>query len=247
MFEGAKLKIKRANKHIADFQSAIEAFVNEGFYNFPTKHDIQTGDVNIGLETDSLPDDIPLIVGDAVHCLRGCLDHVWNDLTKRVTGSESEDYFPIHETRKSLESAIDKGIVKTHYPQLRSVILDDIEPTKTGKGSVIWNVNRLDRADKHRKLILTIGEIEAIPPTITSPGGGYIGNNRIITTAGKKHGYVSIQGKIPVTLHNDGKATISVIFGKGEFFENEPVAPTLIQASQAFANAINLIEGAIGV
>ncbi len=72
-FHGAKLKLKRANKHIMELNAVLNAFLESHFDNVSFKEDAY-GWHHLQLGGVSIPEDVPLIIGDAIHNLRSALD-----------------------------------------------------------------------------------------------------------------------------------------------------------------------------
>jgi hypothetical protein len=73
-------KIERANKHIKDLDLVNRSFIDPEPYVVEPHYDPNWGDKGrtiyrvLGLPT--IPDDISLITGDAIHNLRSALDHL---------------------------------------------------------------------------------------------------------------------------------------------------------------------------
>src|SRR6266571_3990435 len=76
-FDGVWLKVGRAKQHIDELEAAIVAFHSTGPYKVVTVDDPQTGKriAKIGKEPAPIPDEVPLLLGDAVHAIRSSLDH----------------------------------------------------------------------------------------------------------------------------------------------------------------------------
>jgi hypothetical protein len=84
MFEDARLKLKRADKHLTDLQARIAALpdfdvatveINPEGGNEVIKHDVQ--------DRTALSD-LALIAGDAVHNLKCALDYTWLETITRI-------------------------------------------------------------------------------------------------------------------------------------------------------------------
>ena len=66
MFENAKLKIKRANKHIADFNEVVNAFVKSDFCSLSIETNADTGQNVLQFrQTREPPCELPMILGVA--------------------------------------------------------------------------------------------------------------------------------------------------------------------------------------
>src|SRR5919108_1570081 len=95
-FRAAKLKIKRANKHIADIEAVINALPDT--YAARLKNDPKTGDklVEYGLKgSQEITSDLALMIGDAIHNLKSALDYAWiGVLEKHIPPVRGNDKFP---------------------------------------------------------------------------------------------------------------------------------------------------------
>ncbi len=209
MFYSAKYKVDRANRQLLVLIQIMKEFVELTAYR----------DKPVTMSIPQLSPDVPFIIGELAHNLRTSLDHVWNDLTMRATQQQSADYFLIRKEKSELEKKLDNSeLIRVHYPRLRNIILNDIEPVQGGKGDLIWKINELDKADKHRSLIVSV-----VKTVLTLPA-----------TDATTKSYAS------------GKADSDLSFGQNEVFSNEPVIPTLKSAIGCILNAINVIEKELG-
>src|ERR1700722_15469893 len=80
MFEHARLKLRRANKHIADINSLLSTFSDSDFYRLSIENDARQGTnfLRIDIDESGFPvDDAALIIGDALHNLRSALDQLY--------------------------------------------------------------------------------------------------------------------------------------------------------------------------
>jgi hypothetical protein len=85
MFQGSRRKIERANKHITKLTQVIEEFRTSDCHPLNV-----VGGSSLQLEiTSPLPNDLPEIIGDAVHNLRAALDIAAYDIVK-MTGQEPD-------------------------------------------------------------------------------------------------------------------------------------------------------------
>jgi hypothetical protein len=90
-FDGPKLKVRRAEYHISDLHTRIDTFLARDPYRIVLEDDPETGKpawfVRI---TEDLSDDIPLVIGDAVHNLRSALDLLACDLVRLIPGKSDQ-------------------------------------------------------------------------------------------------------------------------------------------------------------
>jgi hypothetical protein len=85
LFRGARLKIKRANKHIADLDVAILRLKDN--YTSTVEINTQTGHqdlVHTCPEFAQAIEEMSLIAGDAIHNLRTALDFAWVSTLRNV-------------------------------------------------------------------------------------------------------------------------------------------------------------------
>jgi hypothetical protein len=156
-FGGVWLKVSRARQHIDNLESAIIAFHNTGPYEVVTVDDPQTGKriARIGSEPAPIPDEVPLILGDAVHVMRSSLDHF---LYAAIPNPTQDTAFPV--CRRGVPTAaywksLVGGKTKGASKQLRQALLA-LQPFEGGCDHSVWLIDRLDLVDKHN-LVLTTG------------------------------------------------------------------------------------------
>jgi hypothetical protein len=158
-FSSVWLKIERAKKHADDLETEIERFGDSEPYEIETQGDVKNGPgcYRIKGTPKPLPDDLPLIAGDAVHNLRSALDHFACGAVAKVTGNTA---FPIWRatptpTRNEWRGEV-KGKLKGASHSLITAV-GQLQAYETGHGQRIWAVGDLDRIDKHRLLIAISG------------------------------------------------------------------------------------------
>lgn len=165
IFRDSRLKIDRANKHIADINARIVRL-----------HETNTARIDIDPKTGSeilthtfsdatAFDDIALMLGDAVHNLNCALDYTWLQTVERLVPAlvDERAKFPIRKTLKELEGSMTKAGMNISSPDLFRFVLDRIQPCDGGD-EAIWAIHNLDIRDKHRLLIpvLSTGHIDGI-------------------------------------------------------------------------------------
>src|SRR5579863_169632 len=92
-----RLKIKRADKHIAELQAAILAFKATNPHEVTAKRDPNTRKLIYYVhKADPVPDDIALIAGDVLQNLRSAVDHLAYQLVLVAGGTpDIQTSFPI--------------------------------------------------------------------------------------------------------------------------------------------------------
>ncbi len=111
MFHAAKLKIKRANKHIVDLDNLLAEFVKTDFYTINTDFDTNTGKNRIQLQLKPISDESALLIGDAIHNLHSALDFMMYEILG--IQDDRDIKFPFRETRSELVGAVQKGQIQT--------------------------------------------------------------------------------------------------------------------------------------
>ncbi len=92
LLRDALLKIERARHHINDLRSRVESFLAKNPFVFMEVHKRRAGQTSYYVkEREAIPTEFPLIIGDAVHNLRGALDV---SLFAMVRNIEPRIYFP---------------------------------------------------------------------------------------------------------------------------------------------------------
>jgi len=224
-FAGSILKIKRAYRHMQELDECVKTFLKSDFCLIQVDEDPVTGHHVLRFSvTKTIPDDIPLAIGDTIHNLRSALDILICSILTFAGGNIASSNFPMHETRENLADALEKGEIKRVRPDLVGFILDTIKPYKSGNFG-IWALNKLDILDKHRLVIpvFAVTRLSGISArddnnntyTNLTVTVGPAGNINLIRTGARMH------------ITNYGQPAIAIMFDKGHPFEGEPVIPTL--------------------
>lgn len=158
--KGARLKIKRANKHIADLDMCIESLKER---LVATAHvDTNSGCEYIkcgftGVDESEVLEEFSAIIGDAVHNLKCALDHVWVETLTRLIPARNweKTKFPAFATRDDLEAALRNRKLQIDAPYFFRFIIGQIKPYDGGDWA-IRTVHKLDIRDKHWLLIPAI-------------------------------------------------------------------------------------------
>ena len=238
-FDGVWLKVSRATQHIDSLEAAIVAFHSTGPYIVTAEDDPQTGmrTAKIGSEPAPIPDEVPLILGDAVHAMRSSLDHF---AYAAVPAPTKDTAFPVWRkgtpATKDLKSLVGGKLVGASKPLKQALYA--LEPYKGGHGEYVWLVDHLDLVDKHH-LVLTTGvaysamtfDIAArvrgmvdwakdlpVVPLSLRPAGRYpVKNGTPLFTASAEE----------FEKHEGLKFSFDVAFGEPQALIGEPVVSTL--------------------
>jgi len=218
---GARLKVERAKKHIADLDAQRVTFLGtDPYYGVPRFNSEFNCTEYVVQSLPTIPECIPLILGDAVHSLRSALDYVACELVRSVGGAPKNVYFPISESPEKYKT--DSGGKTKGMPQEAKDYIDRMRPY-CGGNDAFWAIHELDIIDKHRLLPtvgMNIGSWEAnlsLTPTM------YTFNLSPILKEG------TVIGSIPGNTEPDKRMSITadIAFGEPELLEGRPLIETL--------------------
>jgi len=150
-----RAKITRAKQHIQDFQLAARAFADSNPFEVRFKEDANRGERIFYLaKVDPVPEHLAAIAADVIQNLRSPLDHIAYQLVLAARGCAKPDwdvYYPIAPSAARYP-ATRKGAIKGVRQEVIDAI-DATEPYEGGKGEILWQLNELNKPDKHELLI----------------------------------------------------------------------------------------------
>ena len=237
-FDGAKLKLQRANRHLLELTDVMRKINEINAEGFMIEKQVD-GSQNIALrDLGNIGEPIPTIIGDCIHNFRSSLDHIWMALM-REAGETGFTYFPFHETRINLEDAIKKSPVYAAFPKVREIILDGIKPhSDSGGNHVFWAITKLDKIDKHNTLI-PIVDAKTIDHAVFDIGGGKTATMTNVVLADTPN-LGTIKGKIK----QNAKITIQISFPERTPLAKQEVIATLAEMSQSVRKSLELFREA---
>lgn len=242
-FDGAKLKIERAKKHINDLERSMKRFAESSPYTIVVNRDSETGCNFIDVQAiKSMPEEFALIIGDALHNLRSALDYVINDIEFALWGERfKHTKFPcIHESRESFMGAVN-ALKEKSCEEVVSYIENVIQPYRGGNGDAIWRLNMIELDNKHRLLIPKVN--------VTSVTGiraeDDTGEEFVLPEFILAEDYSEIAEVFGGKLHikDKGKASLSILFSDG-VFGGESVVPTLYNLVEVVSSTVKGVEAA---
>ena len=214
--KGARLKIKRANKHIADLETCIDGLRKRLVVS--THVDPNTGyesikcDFASGGDVVALKDDLSVILGDAVHNLKCALDYVWQETVARLIPDRSWERikFPCYPTSDALERKLTELEIDIAAPIFSHFLVSNIKSYRGGDWT-IWAMHELDIRDKHRLLIPAIQYSSISDIYLEDEHGGI---HLADTWSSPVLPYfVNFDGSLHVK--DPGRASLAVMFEKG--------------------------------
>ena len=240
LFRGARLKVKRANKHIDELRATVNTFLQTNFYRLSLQKDSH-GMHHIKFEqVGALPEETPTIIGDALHNLRAALDLAVCEAVT-VTGGTPSNYtrFPFAEDREKLIGPLEKGVIKASCPAIYDFIVDDLKPYKGGNDT-LYALHNFDIMDKHKLLIPIVSIIALSGVGGEDDRGGSFRELNLQIAQGGKLNVLSNANNVKIT--NYGKPSFQILFNKGQILEGEPVIPTLNNFSQLISSIVDSFE-----
>ncbi|MGH9692022.1 MAG: hypothetical protein ACRD4C_13250 [Candidatus Acidiferrales bacterium] len=241
-FRDARLKIKRAKKHIEDIQSAILALENSCISTIEhrpnggesLKHEIP--DFQKGL------DELSLIVGDAFHNLRTALDFAWYSTVSRLLPDKVSDStkFPVRKTRQEVEAALHGIEVDARCKPLFDCIVSQIQPYAGSANSVLWTLHDIDISDKHL-LLLGLDHRGMIGGISVRDENRELHRGASIPARGMDGQYV-IPFVVGLKVEEKGKLTVTVTLEEAGIFKPLPVLTLLHDFRNFTFDAVKLLE-----
>src|SRR5260370_30562574 len=168
--DSIRIKIERANHHIADLEICVSQFLSSGPYKAIGEMDAEGRAAYRLSGVQPVPLIIPSIAGDAIQNLRTALDYLACALWSRRNFGECKNpiSFPISDDAQKLES---EGLRKIKAIAQDAIdLISGIEPFRGGKADILWRLHHLSIIDKHRLPLAVVGGNLGIHLPSFSPG-----------------------------------------------------------------------------
>jgi hypothetical protein len=150
--EGAALKVNRAETLAHELTESLNAWRALPCYQLllgPNSADPNRVVATV-TSIQSLPKEIPIILGEVMYLLGSALDHLICALARRQGHAGRGYYFPIRDSQEEFEKALSK--LKGLTPSDKEVIRS-FRPFKTSD-PILWSIRKLTNRDKHEMLVL---------------------------------------------------------------------------------------------
>jgi hypothetical protein len=149
LLESSKSKLSHATTHIATLKANVHDFFARPIYTTTTeKCEISRKNLLKIKLIEKIPDQISLIAGDVISNLRASLDHLASSLAIANGKTATSVYFPIGNDKNDFLKREQNKFSLPIRDYIRS-----IEPYEAGKGELIWIINKLEKANKHRNIV----------------------------------------------------------------------------------------------
>lgn len=244
---GPRLKVQRAISHIDEIIVRTNPLARE-WYSVAIEPDIvvpyaqPSGFTLRYRPLEPIAELIALIIGDAVHNLRGALDHLATGIRQSIAW-QSQGHFPMRRKREELVTAggapiPDLEAIEAALPGATHLLLDRIRPAN-GRDEPLWAFHTLNNDDKHNLILPTVAVsiirgLNAVIGTATM---------RDCAAGGDATKPINlISADMPFTVEQNFETTVEVKFGQGTAFENNPVILTLTQIAGMISRTLDEFE-----
>jgi hypothetical protein len=239
-FGHAKLKIERADKHVADIGERLRASSDK--YGPGLHLDAKTGEqfLYYDLTDRTLRSDVALIVGDAIHNLKCALDIAYRETIRVLSPdgfSAARTKFIIGNNREHLESSLTKTAKIDPHSPLFDFLVERVKCYKGGD-SDICAIHDLDIDDKHHLLIpmLTVVGVDGVE--LENEDGTIDRFTIVLTRPNFYRKSVPLHSK----LKNHGEVRFQITFREGTPTHDLAVVPTLIRFSKKTLRIVNFLQ-----
>ncbi len=262
MFDSAKLKIERAKHHILDLNGHIDAYSAQHPLRIFRSFDSKASQVTYSIKTKiPMPDEIPLVIGDAIHNLRAALDLLIFEMVGdkcKTPRQRDQIQFPFSKSAQSLGATIKTRQVHLAGEKVVKEI-HNLKPYPSGTEK-LYAIHTLDITDKHKLIIPTSGNAgmtfsqfrKAMPEMPYRPKEGV----RLVMASGvqftinmprpqgSRRARRAAQSKSTPERETDFKPTSSVCFSESQPFPMQPVIEILVAMAKETDRVINVITDA---
>lgn len=230
LFYAPRLKVKRARQHTKALEELSASLIKNRPFSVVAEPHPESADhwQCVMRECQPMPEEVPLLLGDAIHNLRTALDLLAGDLVRANGADPSGVYFPFCDDPDYLDQMIKRRNMDRAAPDVVD-ILRSMKPYKGGN-KALRALHDLDIADKHKLLIPALS-------AILHPSYEIDFINQIEIVRDPKDCVAIVQdgalieaavpNTIPVKAFTDKKYLITFVFDADQPMAGESVTPTL--------------------
>jgi hypothetical protein len=171
------LKLERADDHLKALIEEVRWWVQSHAYRISEEVDPETDLTTVYVEPVSDPPlKLSILIGDALHNLRGCLDHLALALAEANLGEraspkvEGDSQFPIYSDSGRWGENRMRRVGSVHA-EARTII-ERLQPYHAGdqwQSHPLWILRQLSDFDKHRRLPIVGTYANLGPSTVAGP------------------------------------------------------------------------------
>jgi hypothetical protein len=241
-------KIKRAEKHIADYRAAIQSFKGTNPYEIVRQPEIKSAQIVYNVNrVDPVPLPIRAIAADVIQNFRTALDYLACAIVPAPTTST---YFPILKqapTPDQIKTAFDgkiKGASQSAIDKIAS-----LKPYKGGN-DVLWRLHELNKRDKHSLLVATYASLSRFDLRARYHGEPSPDIDEMLaeTLAPVKGGFPLQEGSQvfvdapPPESHQDVNLFVEVVVNEPNVCEGRPLITVLLESRREVARVVGLLR-----
>lgn len=194
------------------------------------------------MEAAELPP-VGLPVGDIIRNLRGAMDAAVSAIYRAQGKNENQAYWVFGEDTASLQGALKGSLDKVGLDRLSNFFLD-VVPSTRDQNFLLWGMNQIDRANKHRNIAVVVTSAFVTEPSFVSDDGvtSMISfNNRTLLEPGQGRLFRIPAGAI-IDTSSDAEPSLSVTFGQTEVFSGKDVLAVIDQLIDLVMDAIKKLQ-----
>jgi hypothetical protein len=246
-FTSSRLKIERAEKHIADIVSLVSAFTqSDDFHSVSIEYNERqrTNHLRVEMLTSRFPgNDIALTIGEVLHNLRSALDLLWYQVVLECNGAPTKwTRFPVRDTRQELIAPLNGALEQKQISLgIRNFVLNDIKPYTTGN-PFICGLDDLNIRDKHQLLIPVLQFMALVSVRLEDNKGLPICVNQVWFMDESGRIRLREADDIRVIVKDKGHLTAAIMFDIGMPFQSEPVIVTLTRITEEVTRTVEAFE-----
>jgi hypothetical protein len=239
-FAAARLKIERANKHIADLEAIVsrlpEAYIASVEPNEAGGETIKYSAPDVG----EISGVMALIIGDAIHNLRVAIEYAYLGAVEIHAPSVLDKHtkFPVGKTRNDVESALKNRKIDVLSPKLFDRIVSEIQPYEDRNCLVVF-LHDLDVRDKHW-LLTPLLQLSWVHDIVVQNENGDIVTGESYPIPG--HGTFRFDFGPGCKVKDKGKITLDVVFNDFFLLKGMPIVADLKDFAKIANHIINRLS-----
>jgi hypothetical protein len=243
LFHGPKLKIERAKAHISDLHARFLTFASSNYFHLGIEKNPSTGNNLVKFTiTENLPEDIGLIIGDAIHNLKSALDFAVSDVLLKQIGARprhAKSSVYASASRDDFIKCIHGGNISKAPGEILDFIVNKIRPF-AGGDQTICALHELDIMDKHMLLLPIVQVGVLIGASFEDDKGNALSNCDLFVESGRVLLPISTSGNLRISDY--GRPSMSVLFERGLPLEGQLVLPTLTKLAKDISYIVEEFE-----
>lgn len=238
-FRDARLKIKRADEHIAEAGKRTDLITSPHSQTSRVEIHAEARAVSVHYHLQRLGDlpELACVIGDAIHNFKTALDYAWfQTVTKLVPGITGRPKFPIYPSVDQLKAALAKGGISAASPRLANFILAEIKPYDGGN-FYLRPLHQLDIRDKHELLIpsTNYGNVSGLKIK------DQYGSVKAGTWGQELTEEFHIDFSLNIKIEDKGYVSFEIVFKEGPM-KNMKVSDILQEFSRTVLGIVELLE-----